>query len=262
MRRRRWAGGEPALSQGLVEELAGCRPALPARAARHAAVAGPTHARRGAARACCTADVACASWRSRGLLGRGPPGCTWDPQRGGWWRADGSAWKKVRNEKRLQAREARRVEKAPEKAAERKRRERFAAYWAEEKAKCKEERESLKRAKEERLQLKSEARQAREAEAEARKARVQEVLCDGETVYCAKHLHELDVVGWDGERCIAHAKCGACVELGWRDVRRASPPERFAHASPKLTSIRARAGAFSLRTGASSARTSRKASSA
>ena len=65
------AGGEPALSQGLVEELAGYRPALPARASRHAAVAGPTHARRGAARACCTADVACASWRSRGLLGEG-----------------------------------------------------------------------------------------------------------------------------------------------------------------------------------------------
>ena len=57
--------------------------------------------------------------------GRAPPGCTWDVQRGGWWRADGSAWKKVRNEKRLQAREARRVEKAPEKAAEQRRRERL-----------------------------------------------------------------------------------------------------------------------------------------
>ena len=56
------AGGEPALSQGLVEELAGCRPALPARAARHAAVAGPTHARRGAARACCTATADVASY--------------------------------------------------------------------------------------------------------------------------------------------------------------------------------------------------------
>ena len=91
-------------------------------------------------------------------------GCTWDVQRGGWWRADGSAWKiKVRNEKRLQAREARRVEKAPEKAAEQAHRERFAARWAEEKAKGKEEREFLKRDKEERLKPKSEARQAREA---------------------------------------------------------------------------------------------------
>ena len=103
--------------------------------------------------------------------GRAPPGCTWDVQRGGWWRADGSAWKQVRNEKRLQAREARRVEKAPEKAAEQAHRERFAARWAEEKAKGKEEREFLKRDKEERLKLKSEARQAREAETEARKAR-------------------------------------------------------------------------------------------
>ena len=95
--------------------------------------------------------------------GRAPPGCTWDVQRGGWWRADGSAWKQVRNEKRLQAREARRVEKAPEKAAEQAHRERFAARWAEEKAKGKEEREFLKRDKEERLKPKSEARQAREA---------------------------------------------------------------------------------------------------
>ena len=123
--------------------------------------------------------------------GRAPPGCTWDVQRGGWWRADGSAWKQVRNEKRLQAREARRVEKAPEKAAEQKHRESFAAYWAEDRARCKDQRESLKRDKEERLQLKSEARQAREAEAEARKARVHEVLFDGETVYCAKHLYQL-----------------------------------------------------------------------
>jgi hypothetical protein len=62
-------------------------------------------------------------------------------------------------------------------------RESFATYWAEDRAKCKEQRESLKRDKEERLKLKSEARQAREAETEARKARVQEVIFDGETVY-------------------------------------------------------------------------------
>lgn len=150
--------------------------------------------------------------------GRAPPGCTWDVQRGGWWRADGSAWKQVRNEKRLQAREARRVEKAPEKAAEQAHRESFATYWAEDRAKCKEQRESLKRDKEERLKLKSEARQAREAETEARKARVQEVIFDGETVYCAKHLYQISTGDVHGEMC------GACVDLGWRDVRHAPPP--------------------------------------
>ena len=31
--------------------------------------------------------------------GRGPPGCTWDVLKGGWFRADGSAWQKVRNER-------------------------------------------------------------------------------------------------------------------------------------------------------------------
>ena len=31
--------------------------------------------------------------------GRGPPGCVWDMQVGGWLRADGSKWVKVRNEK-------------------------------------------------------------------------------------------------------------------------------------------------------------------
>ena len=31
--------------------------------------------------------------------GRGPPGCRWDVQVGGWWRADGTSWVKVRNEK-------------------------------------------------------------------------------------------------------------------------------------------------------------------
>ena len=32
--------------------------------------------------------------------GRGPPGCRWDVQVGGWWRAYGTSWVKVRNEKR------------------------------------------------------------------------------------------------------------------------------------------------------------------
>ena len=50
------------------------------------------------------------------------------------------------------------------------------------------------------------------------------VRFDGETVYCAKHLCELDIVQQDGDSCASHAMCGACVELGWRDVRRAPPP--------------------------------------
>ena len=40
--------------------------------------------------------------------GRGPPGCTWDVLKGAWFRAHGSAWQKVRNEKRELARAARR----------------------------------------------------------------------------------------------------------------------------------------------------------
>ena len=76
------------------------------------------------------------------------------------------------------------------------------------------DRESLKHVKEERLQLKGEVREAREAEAEARDARVQEVLFDGETVYCAKHLYPL----------INGEKCSACADLGWRDTRHAPHP--------------------------------------
>ena len=107
-----------------------------------------------------------------------------------------------------------------------------------------------KRDKEERLKLKSEARQAREAEAEARKARVQEVLCDGETVYCAKHLYQISTGDVHGEMC------GACVDLGWRDVRHAPPPApENSHTSPKLIRTRALTGASSSRMGASSART-------
>ena len=118
---------------------------------------------------------------------------------------------------------------------------------------------------EKRLQLKREACEAREAAVAARDARARLVRFDGTTVYCAKHLIELDVVGRDDESAAcSHAMCGACVELGWRDVRRAPQPipnpELFAHASLKLTSTRARAGASSSETGASSARTSRTAS--
>ena len=79
---------------------------------------------------------------------------------------------------------------------------------------------------EKRLQLKREACEAREAAVAARDARAGLVRFDGKTVYCAKHLIELDiVVRQDGDSCASHAMCGACVELGWRDVRRAPPPD-------------------------------------
>ena len=28
------------------------------------------------------------------VRGRSPPGCTWDEQQGGWWKADGSEWQR------------------------------------------------------------------------------------------------------------------------------------------------------------------------
>ena len=136
--------------------------------------------------------------------GRGPPGCTWDVLQGGWFRADGSAWKKVRNVKRELAKAARRPAKD-------------AARWARlDEMACKAEK---------RLQLQREACEAREAAVAARDARARLVRFDGTTVYCAKHLIELDVVGRDDESAAcSHAMCGACVELGWRDVRRAPQP--------------------------------------
>ena len=146
--------------------------------------------------------------------GRGPPDCTWDVLKGGWFRADGSAWQKVRNEKRELARAARRAERRAKKEEEEKRKINFSAM--EERV----ERELEERLQEERLERKRLKCEARQAAIAARDARARLVRFDGNTVYCAKHLHELDVVGREGERCIAHAKCGACVELGWRDVRR------------------------------------------
>ena len=47
---------------------------------------------------------------------------------------------------------------------------------------------------------------------------MQEVIFDGETVYCAKHLYQISTGDVHGEMC------GACVDLGWRDVRHAPPP--------------------------------------
>ena len=148
--------------------------------------------------------------------GRGPPDCTWDVQLGSWLRADGSAWVKVRNEKRDRAREAQRVEKQAKQALISTSKAERGLLEQSRKDQSRKDRESLKHVKEERLQLKGEVREAREAEAEARDARVQEVLFDGETVYCAKHLYQLNA----GD---AHVKCGTCADLGWHDVRHAPP---------------------------------------
>ena len=148
--------------------------------------------------------------------GRGPPDCTWDVQLGSWLRADGSAWVKVRNEKRDRAREAQRVEKQAKQALISTMKAERGLLEQSRKDQSRKDRESLKHVKEERLQLKGEVREAREAEAEARDARVQEVLFDGETVYCAKHLYQLNT----GD---VHMKCGTCADLGWRDVRHAPP---------------------------------------
>ena len=182
--------------------------------------------------------------------GRAPPGCTWDVQRGGWWRADGSAWKQVRNEKRLQAREARRVEKAPEKAAEQAHRERFAAYWAEDRARCKDQRESLKRDKEERLTAKERgAASARGGDGSEESARA------------GGAFRRRDRLLRQAPLPAQHRRCAR------RDVRRLrrsglarcqarSTPcsGDLPHTSPKLIRTLALTGASSSRMGASSAR--------
>ena len=130
---------------------------------------------------------------------------------GGWFRADGSAWRRVRNEKRDLARAAGRLAKKEERETERRARSEQASQGKAIKA-------------EERLQLKEEACTAREAAVAAREARARLVRFDGETVYCAKHLFELDIVRQDSDSCKSRTMCGACVELGWRDVRRAPRP--------------------------------------
>ena len=187
--------------------------------------------------------------------GRGPPDCTWDVQLGSWLRADGSAWVKVRNEKRDRAREAQRVEKQAKQALISTSKAERGLLEQSRKDQSRKDRESLKHVKEERLQLKGEVREAREAEAEARDARVQEVLFDGETVYCAKHLYQLNA----GD---AHVKCGTCADLGWHDVRHAPPhPVNFSPTpTPSLSEPTfPHAGASSTRMGAFSASTTTKA---
>ena len=47
--------------------------------------------------------------------GRGPSGCTWDKENGGWYRADGTKWSGVRNEKRTAQRAERRQKKQQQK---------------------------------------------------------------------------------------------------------------------------------------------------
>ena len=100
--------------------------------------------------------------------GRGPPGCTWDVLKGGWFRADGSAWQKVRNEKRELARAARRPVKE-------------AARWARVEARWEQEDREKACKAEKRLQLKREACEAREAAVAARDARARLVRFDGKT---------------------------------------------------------------------------------
>ena len=122
-----------------------------------------------------------------------------DVLRGGWFRADGSAWHIVRNEKRALDRAARRLAKKEERLAERRARSEQANRDKAIKA-------------EERLQQKEEACKTREAAVAAREARARLVRFDGKTVYCAKHLCELDIIRQDGDGCVSHAMCSACVE--------------------------------------------------
>ena len=108
----------------------------------------------------------------------------------------GHAWHIFRNQKRDLARAARRLAMKEERLAERRARSEQATL------------DKAKRA-EERLQLQEEAREAREAAVAAWEARARLVRFDGETVYCAKHLCELDIVRQDGDSCASHAPCAA-----------------------------------------------------
>ena len=134
----------------------------------------------------------------------------------------------VRNEKRDRAREAQRVKKRAKQDERRKTKAERGLLEQSRKDQSRKDRESLKHVKEERLRLKSEVREAREAEAEARDARVQEVFFDGETVYCAKQLYQLNA----GD---VQVKCGTCADLGWRDVRHASSTPHPVNFSPTPT---------------------------
>ena len=131
------------------------------------------------------ADAAAPFPRPRG---RGPPGCTWDVLKGGWFRADGSAWQKVRNEKRELARAAQRAERRAKKEEEEEREKYFSAKVTKQRLEplmqriALERKERLQEERLERKRLKCEARQAAIA---ARDARARLVRFDGNTVYCA-----------------------------------------------------------------------------
>ena len=121
--------------------------------------------------------------------GRGPPDCTWDVLKGGWFRADGSAWQKVRNEKRELARAAQRAERRAKKEEEEEREKYFSAKVTKQRLEplmqriALERKERLQEERLERKRLKCEARQAAIA---ARDACARLVRFDGNTVYCAK----------------------------------------------------------------------------
>jgi len=104
--------------------------------------------------------------------GRGPIGCRWDEQVGGWWRADGSRWELVRNEKRKREGEAKMAE------------------WQEKKAKRKAVRaeagkEELQYLWRNRFDIENRlTRQARLDDC------IEAVKLDGRTIYC-DHLEEV-----------------------------------------------------------------------
>ena len=103
--------------------------------------------------------------------GRGPPGCRWDVQVGGWWRVDGTSWVKVRNEKRKLDGEAK------------------MAAWKEKlarrKAARKDELASRKAAREEAGKEKFCNGLKRQAELDDR---IEAVKHDARTIYC-EHVH-------------------------------------------------------------------------
>ena len=143
--------------------------------------------------------------------GRGPPGCRWDVQVGGWWRADGTSWVKVRNEKRKLDGEAK------------------MAAWKEElarrKAARKDELASRKAAREEAGKEKFCNGLKRQAELDDR---IEAVKHDARTIYC-EHVHKMGMLeageAEDLERELlepkllteaAYGSCGFCNRW-WAD---------------------------------------------
>ena len=154
--------------------------------------------------------------------GRGPPGCVWDMQVGGWLRAGGSKWVKVRNEKRKlegavkmaawqellagkrAAREAEKEARVQQKLAQ-------AAAKEQERLLKERNRQELERNRQE---FEQELKKRRAAEQQAAR---EAVKLDGKTVYCTWHLSRCDVDG-DG---YGGVRCKKCDEHN-RDVRHAN----------------------------------------